>query len=178
VSKRLQRILLWVLATVVLSAAIHWATVLCYPYLFMLSWYRHAVSLGGVNQFIRGVQPTAENRDIPRLASPDLTYSALAFDLSEGPLRVTAPLTGEYMSVALYAANTDNFFVTNDRHVHGGKVDFVLVGPSSAKPILEGIPVVRSPNKTGIMIIRFFVASQDDLKKINEVRRQFTCRHL
>ena len=40
------------------------------------------------------------------------------------------PKTRSYWSIALYAANSDNFFVVNDRQAGGRPVDLVLVGPT------------------------------------------------
>ena len=174
-SKYAQRALTWMAATAVLSVAIHYATIRWYPTLYMSSCLRQLVARVGMHQFVHASAPTAENRDGPRLPSPDLTYSAAAFDLSEGPLRVTAPIVGPYMSVSCYAANTDNFLVTNDRQVQRDKFDFILVGPAAPDPRVEGVPVIRAPSTTGGILVRFFVGDRDDLDKIESVRRRMNC---
>ena len=49
------------------------------------------------------------------MPSPDLLYASCAFDLSKGPWRIRAdPKAPHYWSIAMYAANSDNFFVVND----------------------------------------------------------------
>lgn len=55
------------------------------------------------------------------------------YDLSKGPLHITAPVPGTYMSVSCFALNTVNFYVKNDQQV-GRSFDFVLVGPGTPKP--------------------------------------------
>ena len=66
------------------------------------------------------------------MPSPDLLYATCRMDLSQGPLRIQAdPKTPRYWSIALYASNSDNFFVLNDRQANGQPVDLWLVGPHS-----------------------------------------------
>ena len=81
----------------------------------------------GKNQTYFPAPVTASSRDIV-LPSPDLLYSVCVFDVSQGPVRVTAnPQLKSYWSVALYAANSDNFFVINDRKAGDKPVDLWLV---------------------------------------------------
>ena len=174
-SKCAQRALTWMAATAVLSVAIHYATIHWYPTLYMSSCLRQLVARVGMHQFVHASPPTWDNRETTCLPSPDLIYSAAAFDLSAGPLRVTVPVAGPYTSVSLYAANTDNFFVTNDRHVPRDKFDFILVGPATPDPGAAGIPVIRAPSTTGGILVRFFVGDRDDLNTIESVRRQMGC---
>ena len=48
------------------------------------------------------------------MPSPDLLYATCAFDVRQRPLRIQAdPKLPGYWSIALYAANSDNFFVLN-----------------------------------------------------------------
>ena len=80
----------------------------------------------------------AKSRSIV-LPSPDLLYSVCAFDVSHGPVRVTAhPQLQSYWSIALYAANSDNFFVVNDRSVGNQAVDLWLVSPQGSASMHAG----------------------------------------
>ncbi len=165
----------WLLATLVLTAAVHYAAIVLYPRLLVREWLRELARRGGINRFLHGGPPRAQDRHIPRLASPDLAYSAAGFDLSGGPLRITAPVADQYTSVSLYAANTDNFYVVNDRQVEGGRFDLVLIGPKSPEPSVRGIPVVRAPSNSGVILLRFLVLNSDQLERIESLRPQITC---
>ena len=112
------------------------------------------MSLGEGNTVVHAARPKAGNDQVRR-SSPDLVYSACVFDLSDGPLHVTAPVPDSYMSVSFYAANTDNFYVKNDLQVDG-RFDVVLVGPGTSKPGVEGAEVVRAPSCTGGILFRYF----------------------
>jgi uncharacterized membrane protein len=179
-STRMQKALWWVAATAFLSAAIHCIVIVGYPYLLMQGWHRRLVAEGARNQFVHGGTLTAQDRDRPKRGSPDLAYSAMAYDLSGGPLRVTIPLTGQYMSVSLYAANMDNYFVLNDRQAQSGQFDFVLIGPATpdvANPDSksEALPTVRAPNAKGIALLRFLVLRPGEMDKIKSVRKSIRC---
>ena len=168
----------WLLATFVLTAAIHYAAIVLYPRLLVWEWLRELARRGGINRFLHGGPPRAQDRHIPRLASPDLAYSAAGFDLRGGPVRITAPVADRYTSVSLYATNTDNFFVANDRQVEGGRFDFVLVGPKSPEPSVPDVPVVRAPSNTGLILLRFLVVDREQLARIESLRPDVTCTPL
>lgn len=94
------------------------------------------------------------------MPSPDLLYALCAFDLERGPFKVSAaPLlpTGQgYWSVALYADNTDNFFVIGDRDLDGRALDLQIFGPAMPMPV-GGSGNVRSPSARGLVLMRVLV---------------------
>jgi uncharacterized membrane protein len=83
-----------------------------------------------------------------------------------------------YTSVSLYAANTDNFYVVNDRQVEGGRFDFALIGPKSPEPSATGVPSIRSPSNKGLILLRFLVVGSDQLERIESLRPNITCTPL
>ena len=69
------------------------------------------------------------------MPSPDLLYALCRIDLRQGPLRVQAdPRWPHYWSLALYADNSDNLLVWNDRQAAGRPVDWLLTGPGQSAP--------------------------------------------
>jgi uncharacterized membrane protein len=108
--------------------------------------------------------------------SPDLLYSLAVFDLSGGPIRITAPVLDSYVSLSLYAGNTDNFFVTNDRRLDGPGFDLTLVGPLDPQPVVEGSLVVRAPTETGVIVFRYFTGDGSRADEIRSVRREIALR--
>ena len=122
---------------------------------------------------------TAKSRTVV-MPSPDMLYSVCAYDLREGPLRVrAAPALPNYWSVALYAANSDNFFVRNDRQVAGKPVDLWLVAPGGdpqQKPPPAGAEVVVSPSSTGFLLMRVLTTDYQAEKALVEpARRTLQC---
>lgn len=165
-SKRAKSIAFWIGLTALLSAAIHIGIVLAIPYAVGI----RLRSMGEPNTIVHGPQPSASFNPV-RMSSPDLIYSACPYDLSDGPLRVTAPVSGTYMSVSCFALNTDNFYVKNDGQV-GGKFDFVLVGPGAPQPEAPGSEIIRSPTTTGGILFRYFIGDGSQNAMIESTRRE------
>ena len=114
------------------------------------------------------------------MPSPDLLYSVCVFDVSAGPVRVRAsPGLPSYWSIALYAANSDNFFVLNDRQAGAAPVDLWLVseGPNPRDPAVPpGARVVVSPSTQGFLLMRVLTADYEAEKAIVEpARRSLQC---
>jgi uncharacterized membrane protein len=98
------------------------------------------------------------------LPSPDLLYALCRYDVGARPLRVRAePRTGQYWSIALYAANADNYFVLNDGDAAGRAPDLLIVGPD-AGPVNAAptAAAVRSPSARGLVLMRLLAAGGDE----------------
>lgn len=165
-SELVQSIALWGGLTLLTSAAIHCGVVLAIPYIVGI----RLRCMAERNTIVHAAKPTAGDNPVRR-SSPDLIYSAVSYDLSGGPLRITAPAAETYMSVSCFALNTDNFYAKNDRQVEGS-FDFILLGPRSPEPDAAGIDIVRSPTTTGGIIFRYFVGDGSYEDRIENIRRE------
>lgn len=121
----------------------------------------------------------AKSRSIV-LPSPDLLYSVCVFDVRKGAVRITAHLQLKtYWSIALYGANSDNFFVINDRNVGTQPVDLWLVseqGFASSQPVPPGSRVVVTPSTTGLLLMRVLTGNYEtDKEFIEPARRTLAC---
>jgi uncharacterized membrane protein len=126
------------------------------------------------NTFFHGRAPTARARQIV-MPSPDLVYSSCVYDLARGPLRMQGnlPPAGQYWSLSLYAHNTDNYFVLNDRELPDRRFDLILYPPSAH--VAEGKSAVKSPSQTGIALIRMIQRREDDLAMIQASQQSTSC---
>ncbi len=77
---------LWTGLTLVLAAIIHIGIVLAFPWVVGI----RLRSMGEPNMVVHAARVSADNNPIRR-GSPDLIYSLCAFDVSRGPLHITAP---------------------------------------------------------------------------------------
>jgi uncharacterized membrane protein len=108
--------------------------------------------------------------------SPDLLYSLCVFDVADGPLQITADVPRDtYWSVSMFAANTDNFFVLNDRQATGGHVALVLASPGAVVEVPAGAVRVDAPSDRGIVLVRTLVSDETRLAELDAVRRTFRC---
>ncbi|MDO8423385.1 MAG: DUF1254 domain-containing protein [Parvibaculum sp.] len=167
------------LSSLVLAAIVYTAALFALPSAIM-SVAISKIGQGGANNvFIHSPLPTSEARGVVR-PSPDLAYSVCIIDLSKGPMHISVPLTAPYTSVALYATNTDNYFVRNDRDTGGKSLDVIVVAPGAEKPaaIPEGAELVEAPSAKGLVLVRRVVESADAFAAIDETRKSSVCAPL
>jgi uncharacterized membrane protein len=163
----------WILATLAVAVVVHLASVAFLPRLIMLR------TMGGIaraahgpNHLMFGARPTAANRGVVR-PSPDLLYSSCVFDLRDGPVRVRAVgMPKTYWSVSVFDADTNNFFVENDRKA-GDHVDFLIVASGTAGG--AGLPRVETPTHSGIVLFRTLIDDDKRLGEIDAARRHASC---
>jgi len=128
----------------------------------------------------RGGQPAGLNRfgHTRQLAGPqsravtapnnDTLYSSAWLDLTQGPVTLTVPPTGNrYISVAGMSMYTDNDFVLGTRTTGGGGGRYIIVGPGQAG---EGPNVVRLKTPHGWLLARVLVDGPDDLPALRKVQ--------
>jgi uncharacterized membrane protein len=140
----------YVLGALVIAALVHFVAIYAVPRVLM-NVAIERVGAGGANKWTVTDRVTQASRQIVR-PSPDFAYSVCAYDLSDGPVVISATPWEDYWSLSLYAANSDNFFVIDDREAHYG-AEITLVRRGGAHP--ESAPmVVESPSERGIALIR------------------------
>lgn len=93
---------------------------------------------------------------------------------------VTAhPQLQSYWSIALYAANSDNFFVVNDRGVGTKPVDLWLVsqqGSAYSRAVPAGAQVIVTPSNTGLLLMRVLTGNYEaDKARVEPARRTLAC---
>ena len=126
----------------------------------------------GANTFHHGRAPTHKSRQIV-MPSPDLVYSSCVYDLAAGNLVISGklPPEGHYWSLSLYAHNTDNYFVLNDRELPARSFSITLTGKGRGK----AGGGIESPTRTGIALIRMIQRKQADLPIIQAAQQSIRC---
>ncbi|MFK8054224.1 MAG: DUF1254 domain-containing protein [Woeseiaceae bacterium] len=109
-----------------------------------------------------------------RRANPDSMISSMAYDLADGPVRISGEVWSRYWSLSFYQQNTDNFFVMNDQQIDGATFDVVLTTAEQGHKAEQG-DVIVSPTTKGIMLIRRFAASEADMPGILENQDKTQC---
>lgn len=115
------------------------------------------------------------------MPSPDLLYATCVADLSRMPLRVSAEVAHpRYWSVALYGANSDNFFVVNDRRTaEPGRLDLLVVAPGTDRATLgkpAGATVIEAPSARMLLLMRLLVSDDpSDLASAQRARETLRC---
>lgn len=158
---------------VVVAALAHVAVIVAAPYVLMRGAMARVSRDGtSINKWNHGQRVSEKSRRVVR-PSPDLAYSACVYDLSAGPIRVTAAAWDDYMSVSAFAANSDNFFVINDRQAPDG-VDFTLIRAGDPAPA-DAAMVVESPSTRGIVLQRRVAPTEERFAKADAARQADVC---
>ncbi|MES1991022.1 MAG: DUF1254 domain-containing protein [Pseudomonadota bacterium] len=175
----MKRLITSVVSAAVLSVVVYIGAIHALPNIIMNKVMAKVGSGGTVNTFMHQPLPTDKARSVVR-PSPDLAYSICIIDLSKGPVYVQMPLTKPYTSVALYASNTDNYFVRNDRDSAGKSLDVIIVGPDVKKPetLPAGAEVVAAPTIKGLVLVRRVVESAAAFEVIDATRKLSVCAPL
>lgn len=98
----------------------------------------------------------------------DTFYSTAQLDLSQGPVSITLPPTGDrYISLALMDAYTNNFAILGTRTTGPDGGTFTLVGPADAA---DGPNVVRSPTRHVWALARILVDGPHDADAAKSVQ--------
>jgi uncharacterized membrane protein len=165
----------------IIAVATYYAVLAGTPYLIMWRTIGGvARQAGGFNKPLATKLPTAASRSIVK-PSPDLLYTACAFDIAAGPVLIGGSPRETYWSMALYGSNTDNFFVVNDRQAQGEPVHIVLVTPDMRDRIpakYKSLRIIEPPSNKGIALFRYLVLDLQDLAATEQIQKTAVCRQL
>lgn len=131
---------------------------------------------GGANSWLHADRVTPTTQEVVR-SSPDLAYSACVWDLSEGPIRISAPAWDDYYSLSLYDEASVNFFVANDRDAGDRGVDVVLATADQAERLgpAGDAHTVIAPSRTGIALLRYLAPTATAFERADSLRRSAMC---
>lgn len=138
-------------AAIAAAVLTHFAVIYATPRVLMNVAMERLSAQGGANAWRLGERVTPASRAIVR-PSPDFAYSACPYDVSEGPVAISLAPWPAYWSLSLYAANSDNYFVIDDREAHNG-AEIILVRRGRSHPD-SAARVVESPSSRGVALIR------------------------
>ena len=168
-------------AWIALAAATHLALVWALPRVVMQRVLRVAAAEAEAGGGVLLPPPTDHQQRRIVMPSPDLMYALCVFDLRRGAQRVQFDGSWpHYWSIALYASQTDNFFVLNDGAAGGRPVDLLLMPPGDAPPPASSLPpgarVVQAPTERGLVLLRLLLSDVDaERASAESVRRRLRC---
>jgi uncharacterized membrane protein len=161
----------FVWAALIAAIAAHVAIVQAAPRI-MMHVAIETLSDGAFNTWQVGARVTPESRGIVR-PSPDFAYSACVYDLSDGPVTITLGPWRDDWSLSLYADNSDNFFVIDDREArNGAAITLVRRGRSAPE---DAHRIVTSPSTRGVALIRRLAPTPEAYAQAAAIARNDVC---
>jgi uncharacterized membrane protein len=175
VNPRARQLGWWLATTLAIALLVHFATLYAVPRVVMRRALRR---MGEPNSMHLGPRPTAASRMVVR-PSPDILYASCPFDLSSGPLRVTARVPhSTYWSVSAFDSATNNFFVRNDREVTGDSIELLLLRRGQTLPTSDTTlqrVIVFAPSKRGLLLFRTVIDDDRHLPALEALMREARC---
>jgi uncharacterized membrane protein len=119
------------------------------------------------------------NQLLPYL-SPHMLYAVCRYDLSKGPVTVTATVADAGWALSLHAAQGDNFYVLPGQPLRRTEVSLVVIpsGPDAAlilKRDTSAEPPIVSPTPEGLIVLRAPLRGLAWNAEAEAVLRQATC---
>ena len=154
------RVLLWLVGGVLLGGIVHLATVLMLPRMATQDAYSRLAPLAKVNAVSPIPAPTPEAAAMPFM-DPAFAMAVCRYDLRDGPLKFSVPVSQAYTSVSFYTRSDVAYYAINDRAA-GRRVielDLMTTEQRSDLPDNEEITaadrlIVESPTNTGLIVIK------------------------
>ena len=154
------RWLLWLIAGVLLGGIVHLVTMLVLPRTASHDAYARLAPIAPVNTVAPIPPPTVQNAMLPFM-DPAFAAAVCRYDLSDGPIKLTAPVSAAYTSVSFYTRRGISYYAINDRAAGRRTIelDLMTTAQRNALPEDEDITaadrlIVESPTPTGLIVLR------------------------
>jgi len=146
------------------------------------------VSSGNAYQQLRAALPLNRMVVLPAPASgkqilpylqPDVLYAMCRYELTGGPVSVTAAVSGPGWVLSLHTPGGDNFYVLPGQQLRRREVSFLLVpsgDPTHAQRRASPTDTqVASPSAEGLIVVRAAVTGLAWLAETEAVLRRSSC---
>ena len=154
------RLALWLLGGVLLGGIVHLTTVLWLPELATQDAYSRLWPVAPVNAVSAVPAPTPENSVVPFL-DPAFAMAVCRYDLSNGPLKFSVPVSPAYTSVSFYTRNDVAYYAINDRAAGRRVIELELMTteqraelPGDEEVTAADRLIVESPTLLGLIVIK------------------------
>jgi uncharacterized membrane protein len=154
------RALLWILSGVILGGIVHLSTVLAMPQAAKLDAYSRLAPLTPVNTMVSLPAPTADTTIMPFM-DPAFAAAVCRYDLSNGTIKLTAPVSQAYTSVTFYTRKSVAYYAINDRAAGRRTIELDLMTPEQHADMPEEEDVtaadrliIESPSTVGLIVLR------------------------
>ena len=170
----------WISSFLLVAIASHLAFVLFGNRLDDRTLYEELVAVTGVNK-IHALDAT-QAQQLSSTSDDNLVHVVCAYDLSDGPVRLTATFPEAYWSVNIYSLKGDIIYTLNDRQANTGKLSIVLglASPEEAndekqqKAAAQEIQVVTDSAR-GLAVLRSSIIHEKQRKRSAETLSQSNC---
>jgi len=154
------RWLLLLIVGLVLGAIVHLATIMVLPRTATQDAYLRLSPITPINSVAAVPAPTPDGAVMPFM-DPAFAGAVCRYDLSQGPLKFTVPVSPAYTSVSFYTRYDVAYYAINDRAAGRRTIELELMTTAQRAQLPEEEDVtaadrliVESPTETGLIAVR------------------------
>jgi uncharacterized membrane protein len=154
------RVALWLLGGILLGGIVHLATVLMLPSMATQDAYSRLSPMTPVNAVTAIAPPSPANAAMPFM-DPAFAVSVCRYDISDGPLKFSVPVSQAYTSVSFYTRTDVPYYAINDRAAGRRMIELDLMTteqrnelPDNEEITAADRLIVESPTVTGLIVIK------------------------
>lgn len=177
------RWLLLLFGGALLGGIVHLATIIILPRTATQNAYSRLTLLAPVNTVTPLPEPTPEKSVMP-LMDPAFASAICRYDLSRGPMKLTAPVGLAYTSVSFYTDRDIAYYAINDRSAgrRAIELDLMTAAQHEEMPEDEDITaadrlIVESPTITGVIAIRALAPDSGLMPMAKRAVEAARCQH-
>ena len=176
------RLALWLLGALLLAGVVHLATVLLLPRMATQDAYARVSAIAPVNTVIAIPTPTPERALMPFM-DPAFQVSVCRYDLTQGPLKFSVPITQAYTSVSFYTRSDVAYYAINDRAAGRRMIELDLMTTAQRAELPENEEItaadrliVTSPTTAGLIVIRALAPESGWIPAVRNALTAAQCR--
>ncbi|HWW50051.1 MAG TPA: DUF1254 domain-containing protein [Xanthobacteraceae bacterium] len=176
------RILAAIVAGVLLGGIIHLVSVLAMPTIATKNAYERLTPLTKVNTMTALPLATPDQSAIPFM-DPAFAAAACRYDLSNGPIKLSVPVSQSYTSVSFYTDDEIAYYAINDRSAGRKVIELDLMTdeqhenvPKDEEVTAADRLIIDSPSTTGLILVRALAAEPGLMAQAQAALASATCR--
>ena len=158
------RLLFTVIVGVLLGGVVHLVSVLALPRISTQDAYSRLTPMTKLNAVTQLPLADPNNSPMPFM-DPAFAMAICRYDLSEGPLKLTVPVSQAYTSVSFYTRNEIAYYAINDRSAGKRVIELDLMTEAQHEDLPEDEEItaadrliIDSPTTTGLIVLKALAA--------------------
>jgi uncharacterized membrane protein len=158
------RLLFTVLVGVLLGGVVHLVSVLALPRISTQDAYSRLTPMTKLNAVTPLPLADPGNTPMPFM-DPAFAMAICRYDLSDGPIKLTVPVSQAYTSVSFYTRNEVAYYAINDRSAGKRVIELDLMTEAQHEDLPEDEEItaadrliIDSPSTTGLIVLKALAA--------------------
>jgi uncharacterized membrane protein len=154
------RLLFTIVAGVLLGLVVHLVSVLALPRIATQDAYSRLTPITKLNA-VTQLPPSDPNNVLMPFLDPAFATAVCRYDLSDGPIKLTVPVSQAYTSVSFYTRNEVAYYAINDRSAGKRVIELDLMTEAQHNELPEDEEItaadrliIDSPTATGLIVLK------------------------